>query len=91
MITSQTKLKVSRYQSLGSTSKCGSQPRWVACLLIEQCSEVRVPLSMVALAWSNVPSKSMLSVRGMKGCVSSGEYYLRQGNFGSLFQNARVL
>ena len=40
---------------------------------------------------SNVPSKSLLSVRGMKGCVSSGEYYLRQGSFGFLSQNAGVL
>ena len=36
---------------------------------------------------SNVPSKSLLSVRGMKGCVSSGEYYPRQGSFGFLSQN----
>ena len=39
----------------------------------------------------NVPSKSLLSVRGMKGCVSSGEYYLSQGSFGFLSQNKSVL
>ena len=33
---------------------------------------------------SNVPSKSLLSVRRLKDCVSSGEYYLRQGSFGFL-------
>ena len=40
---------------------------------------------------NNVPSKSLLSVRGMKGCVSSGEYYPRQGSFGFLSQNEGVL
>ena len=40
---------------------------------------------------ANVPSKSLLSVHGMKGCVSSGEYYPRQGSFGFLSQNKGVL
>ena len=40
---------------------------------------------------NNVPSKSLLSVRGMKGRVSSGEYYLSQGSFGFLSQNKSVL
>ena len=40
---------------------------------------------------ANVLSKSLLSVRGMKGCVSSGEYCLRQGSFGFLSQNEGVL
>ena len=40
---------------------------------------------------SNVPSMSLLSVRGMKGCVSSGEYYPRQGSFRFLSQNQGVL
>ena len=40
---------------------------------------------------SNVPSKSLLSVCGMKGCVSSGEYYPRQRSFGFFSQNQGVL
>ena len=40
---------------------------------------------------TNVPSKSLLSVRGMKGCLSSGEYYPRQGSFGFLSQNQGAL
>ena len=54
----------------------------------EQLQEV---LSHHMMLGSNVPSKSLLSVRGMKGCVSSGEYYLRQGSFGFLSQNKGVL
>ena len=44
-----------------------------------------------AVVSNNVPSKSLLSVRGMKGCVSSSEYCLRQGSFGFLSQNEGVL
>ena len=35
--------------------------------------------------------KSLLSVREMKDCMSSGEYYPRQGSFGFLSQNQGVL
>ena len=37
----------------------------------------------------NVPSKSLLSVRGIKGCVNSGEYYSRQESFGFFLPKSR--
>ena len=63
---------------------------WVATKKIEkQC--FNHSYSQKKFLHSNVLSKNLLSVRRMKGCVSSGEYYPRQGSSGFLSQNQGVL
>ena len=57
----------------------------------ENCSDNSTTENEELSKVTNVPSKSLLSVRGMKGCVSSGEYYPRQESFGFLSQNKGVV